>query len=267
MVKLTGVPETMLWTLHNRATEARRKDTYLVDPEAIRVDEAIDFPYEERFGKPEDMTVVRAKLVDDAVRPWIASHPDGAVVELACGLETQFSRVDNGRVRWWCVDLPEAIDVREKLLPPTERCQHIRSSAFDLAWMDRVDASHGVMITAQGLFMYFPEDHTRRLITAIVERWPGVEILFDTIPAWFSRQTVAAGGWRKTRDYRVPPMPWGISRSKIEPTLRGWSNRIARVETKPYLFARGIKRLWVTVGAHVPLARDMTPVLSHVYTR
>lgn len=25
-VKLTGVPETMLWTLHNRAAEARRSD-------------------------------------------------------------------------------------------------------------------------------------------------------------------------------------------------------------------------------------------------
>ncbi|MEM1069122.1 MAG: class I SAM-dependent methyltransferase, partial [Planctomycetota bacterium] len=33
-VELSGVPETMLWTLHNRATEAMRKDRILDDPKS-----------------------------------------------------------------------------------------------------------------------------------------------------------------------------------------------------------------------------------------
>ena len=32
-VNLSGVPETMLWTLHNRATEAKRSDGLIRDPE------------------------------------------------------------------------------------------------------------------------------------------------------------------------------------------------------------------------------------------
>lgn len=28
MLNLTGIPETMLWTLHNRADDAKRPDTY-----------------------------------------------------------------------------------------------------------------------------------------------------------------------------------------------------------------------------------------------
>lgn len=34
---LTGVPETMLWTLYNRASEARRSKAFLKDPEAVRI--------------------------------------------------------------------------------------------------------------------------------------------------------------------------------------------------------------------------------------
>ena len=36
-VALDGVPETMLWTLYNRASEARRRDALLVDPAAVRI--------------------------------------------------------------------------------------------------------------------------------------------------------------------------------------------------------------------------------------
>jgi hypothetical protein len=34
-VELEGVPETLLWTLYHRATEARRPDAVLRDPKAV----------------------------------------------------------------------------------------------------------------------------------------------------------------------------------------------------------------------------------------
>lgn len=40
-VHLTGIPETMLWTLHNREGEARKTDTYLPDPDCVRTYESI----------------------------------------------------------------------------------------------------------------------------------------------------------------------------------------------------------------------------------
>lgn len=36
-VSSSGVPETMLWTLHNRASEARRPGSFLHDPECMRI--------------------------------------------------------------------------------------------------------------------------------------------------------------------------------------------------------------------------------------
>ncbi|WP_200348746.1 class I SAM-dependent methyltransferase [Halochromatium glycolicum] len=80
----------------------------------------------------------------------MAAHPGGTVVELGCGLETQFQRIDDGRVHWLCVDVPQAIAVRERFLPPSERCRHLAMSALDPAWTDHLPASAPLFVTAQG---------------------------------------------------------------------------------------------------------------------
>lgn len=35
--KLTGIPETTLWTLHNRAYEAAREDAIIQDDRAVEI--------------------------------------------------------------------------------------------------------------------------------------------------------------------------------------------------------------------------------------
>jgi O-methyltransferase involved in polyketide biosynthesis len=42
---LTGVPETMPWTLHNRASEALRPDAWLRDEHAIRIYRALNYDH------------------------------------------------------------------------------------------------------------------------------------------------------------------------------------------------------------------------------
>lgn len=264
-VTLDGVPETMLWTLHNRANEAKRRDGVLVDPAAVKIYEEIAYPYERKFGAPDGSHADRARLFDKQVRPWLEAHPGGTVVELGCGLETEFQRVDDGRVRWLCVDVPDAIDVRARFLPETERCSYLRISALDLAWMDHVDAARGVLVTAQGLFMYLGEADVKRLVIAIVERFPGVELVFDAIPPWLSALTLT--GWRRTPEYQAPPMPWGIPASEIEPTLQRWSPKVSRVATTFYGPTRGLQRAVFAMRTRVPIARDIERSIAHVWTR
>jgi O-methyltransferase involved in polyketide biosynthesis len=263
-VALEGVSETMLWTLHNRASEAKRPDAFLVDPEAVRIYDAIPYDYVRKFGKPDGSHPLRSRIFDDALRPWLRAHSGGTVVELGCGLETQFQRIDDGQVRWLCVDVAQAIDVRERFLPATDRCQHLRASALDLCWLDRVAPSRGVFVSAQGLFMYFTEAEVRALLVAIAERFPGVELMFDVIPPWFSRKTVA--GWDMTKGYRPPPMPWGIKRGDLSSTLRQWLPSIKRVETCSYGFARGPKKVLLTVLSRIPKLDDIPPAIARVYT-
>ena len=71
------------------------------------------------------------RAFDNAIRRVLRRKPDATVVALGEGLETQFWRVDNGRVRWVTVDLPESIALREQVLPTAS--ETIAASALDTA--------------------------------------------------------------------------------------------------------------------------------------
>ncbi len=260
---LTDIPETMLWTLHNRASESLRPDAMVNDPEAERIYRAIRYDYLRSFGPSDASHAVRSMIFDEAVQPWMRRHPGGTVVELGCGLETQFQRVDDGQVNWLCVDVPDAIDIRERFLPSGKRCRHLRLNAFDPAWIDEVDSSRGVFVTAQGLFMYFGEAQVRELIVTIATRLPGVEIMFDTIPPWFSQKTM--NGYWRTPHYRTPPMPWGVSLWDVPALMRGWCDRVTRVELIPYRRFRTFPAMLVPFFGRLPVLRRHIPGNVRVY--
>jgi len=260
--ELAGVSETMLWGLHNRASEARRADGALTDPVCVRIHDAIDYDFVRHFGDAQGSLSVRAAEIDRVIRRWLESHPDGLVVSLGEGLETQAWRVDNGRMRWLSVDLPDAIRIREVFLQPTDRFSHMSVSAHDPAWMDAVDLSSGVFIVAQGLLMYLEPEKVRRLLSDIADRFPGAEMVFDVVPRWFSRLTMS-GLWQ-TPHYRLPPMPWGINRDEVIPTLKGWNARLASIEFLDYRSPRGVPLLFVRASRGIPFLRHEVPSLVHV---
>ncbi|MEM7235520.1 MAG: class I SAM-dependent methyltransferase [Planctomycetota bacterium] len=228
-LQVTGVVETMLWPLYNRAVEARRRDAKLVDPEAVRIADSIDYDYAASFGKPNYGHVLRCLVIDRAIESWLEEHPDGVVVGLGEGLETQFSRVDNGRVRWLSVDVENAIEVRKQFLPDTDRHRNFACSALDFRWMDEVEGDQ-VFVTLAGLLMYFEPDEVRGLLCAIAERFPHSEMMFDVIPPWLSEKTQSA--WKLTPNYTTPRMPWGILRDEL-PSILEWHPNLAEIEQPP----------------------------------
>ena len=198
---LKGVPETMLWALYNRAAEARRPDALIGDPLAIQIADAIRYDYVRSFGRPESGQVIRALLSDQLLRAWLQDHPGGQVVALGEGLETRFHRVDDGRVHWLAVDLPEAIAVRSLFLPNSDRHRNLACSALDLRWMDAVDPRQGVIVIAVGLLKYFYPQEVRRLIAAIAGRYPTVEMVFGVgFDLWGEWQYNVSGVWRTIED-------------------------------------------------------------------
>ena len=259
---LVDVSETLLWALHNRAGEAGRVDGVLTDPNSLCIHAGIDYDFFGHFGAPRGSLAVRAAAIDLALMGWLERHPDGVVVSLGEGLETQVHRVDNGRMRWISVDLPDAIRLREHFMPPTERFHHFSGSVFDSAWMDAVDSSSGVFIIAQGLLMYLEPEKVRDLFRNIADRFPSSEMVFDTIPPWFSQMTLM--GIHQTPRYRLPPMPWGICRDELEPTLKSWSPNVAEVGFLPYCVPRGLLLLLTQFAYYLPFARHAVPSLVHI---
>ena len=245
-VDLQGVPETLLWNLYFRAAEARRTDAVLRDAKAVELVDSIDFPFAERFGRANgrqaQAQALRARAFDEQVTSFLARQPDATVVALGEGLETQSWRVDNGQVRWLTVELPETANVRRALLSDSPRRRILAASALDTDWMEQVDPTHAVLISAQGLLMYFQPDDVRRLIDRCGERLPGATMLFDAMPRWFSRRTVE-GKMSNARGYRPPPMPWGVDTAELQ-RLRELPH-VAELREIPMPSGRGLSLRWI----------------------
>lgn len=210
---LDGVSETALLTLHQRATEAARPDGIIDDPMAIALHRDLDYDYQ-HFGRTHQATALRALIFDDASREYLSTCPRATVVALAEGLQTSFWRIDNGELTWLSVDLEPIVRLRQQLLPPSDRLHYCAQSALDHSWMDMVDDTDGVLITAEGLFQYLERDLVLDLISVCAKRFPGGRLIFDSIPRFLSNHSQR--GMKLSEYYTVPPMPFSFTANQYE---------------------------------------------------
>ncbi|HEX4291481.1 MAG TPA: class I SAM-dependent methyltransferase [Trebonia sp.] len=207
-VDLSGVPQTLLWNLGRRAAAARAAGSPLDDPLAVEVSERLQYDFGDA-SRGAMWHAVRVATFDAAVRRFLRTHPAGTVVALGEGLETQFWRVDNGRVRWLTVDLPTTLDLRRQVLPDGPRQSSWAGSALDLTWLDQLDPAAPVLVTAQGLVPYFQRSEVHELIAAIAERLPGSLLVFDVVPEKMLELVRKTSG--RERDQAVELWSWVFS--------------------------------------------------------
>ncbi|CAN5580939.1 class I SAM-dependent methyltransferase [soil metagenome] len=213
---LTGVSETALLTLNGRAFQARHPNAIIDDPMAIRLADAIDFDFD-KFGRKGQEMALRSLAFDRAAVQYLSTHPSATVVALAEGLQTSFWRLSSAlpeaRFRWLTVDFPAIIELRDRLLPSSPQITTLAQSALDYSWMDDVDTSNGVFITAEGLLMYLQPEEAMGLIIECARRFPGGQMIFDLPPVMVKK--IAPKGMRSSRHYRVPPMPFSLTPAQL----------------------------------------------------
>jgi O-methyltransferase involved in polyketide biosynthesis len=214
---LAGVSETALLTLNGRAHQARHPRAIIDDPMAIRLVDALDADFD-KFGRRKGQEMaLRSLAFDRAAIRYLSDHPQATVVALAEGLQTSFWRLSkalpDAAFRWITVDFKPIIELRERLLPSSPRISDLAQSALDYAWMDEVDTSDGVFITAEGLLMYLQPDEAMGLIAQCAKHFPGGQMVFDLPPVLVKK--FAPKGMRSSRRYRVPPMPFSLSASEL----------------------------------------------------
>jgi O-methyltransferase involved in polyketide biosynthesis len=105
------------------------------------------------------------------------------VVEIGTGLNTRFDRVDNGRVRWIDLDLPDTIELRRRFFTDTARRHMMAGSALDEDWLDAVAAQPGPYFFAvEGVLAYLPEADVHRVLSRIAQRFGGALVALDSYP-------------------------------------------------------------------------------------
>lgn len=224
---LDNVAETLLFTLYIRALESQRPDALLKDEKAVallaQLGDDIARLKRVKIDEEDKTTIILRNLqFDRHVRDFLARFPEAVVVHMGCGLDSRFERLDNGRVEWYDLDLPEVIALRRKFIGEEGRRYHLLGySAFDPAWLDIVatQRSRPFLFLAEGVFMYFKEAQIRSLVLTLLARFPGAELVFDT----FSPFLVRMNNLRMLFGGVGARYSWGLKRGR---DLEDWGKGI-----------------------------------------
>lgn len=181
---LDGVSETLLITLYTRAIESQQPDAMLKDEKAVEIIKKMDSDLSRLKLQAHDAValILRMRHFDLLAREFLAHNPKAVVVHFGCGLDTRFERVDDGRVEWFDLDLPDVIELRRKYVGGESGHYHLFSgSAFEDAWMEAVNpyAGRGFLFMVEGVFPYFEEAQVKALFLKIQDHFPGSELVCD----------------------------------------------------------------------------------------
>lgn len=183
---LGEVQETLLIPLFGRALENQKIRPLIHDPASAKIVEMLDYDFR-KFSDPDSLrsltrTTIRTSIIDDWVKSWIQDHPHGTVVELGCGLNTRFERVDNGTVRWYDLDMPDVFELWKQFFKEDARRKFLPLSAFDYSWMQIVadDSPESVLVVTEASVIYFDDQMVLPLIMEIGKRFPGSCYIFDS---------------------------------------------------------------------------------------
>ena len=154
------------------------------------------------------------------VRDYLNAHPRAAVINLGCGLDNTGQACDNGRCSIWSIDLPDVIELRDRLFPAGEREKNLAFDLKDPRWMDavRTDPDDGAVLFAAGVFYYFTTEEVKALVTGIAKRFPGGRLVFDAagqtavrlmLKTWVKQAGIRdVGAYFSVKDAKGELEPW-----------------------------------------------------------
>ena len=249
-IEKNTVQETLIIPLFGRLVCSEHFPTLFSDPEAKRICDSLDYDFADKRKKMESAAGLFGALevaqrqydLRCEVEAYLKDHPKAAVVNLGCGLDDTFSKVDNGQSMGYNLDFPDVIRVRDDLLPAGERETNLGCDLNDYSWMDKIDASNGAVFFAAGVFYYFKTADVQKLLSAMAARFPGGVLAFDTCNergAKLMRKT-----WLKEAGITDVGAFFSL---EDEAELNAWSDRFASVTAKSYM--RGYRDIYQSVGA------------------
>jgi O-methyltransferase involved in polyketide biosynthesis len=244
---LGEVQRTLLIPLWGRAQEFEKPDPLIKDPFAHEVLEKLDYDFSRMSEHmPDEARIncaLRARHFDAALKELIAKHPDATVINIGAGLDTTFKRVDNGRIFWYDLDLPDSMALRRQLLPDGPRNVSIAKSVFDRSWFQDVKVRGSrVFLMAGGVFVYLNERDIKALFLDLAEEFPGCEIMFEIyskLLVWL-RNNVLVRKEMKSSDV-MSRFKWGVGSAGA---IARWSGKIRVVDEFPFYSRFDMEKNW-----------------------
>lgn len=234
---LNGVTETMLQSFYARAQYSLKKDHKIYDAKAVEIVQKLDYDFTlaDRDAVMGTGVIARTILLDRLVQAFVQKNPSGTVVNIACGLDTRFYRMDNGTIRWYNLDLPETIAVRRSLFDEEGRVSMIAKSAMDETWPDEIEQKNGpTLFILEGLVMYLSEKDVRQILSIIDRNFPQAEVIMEVMSPWIVKHMK-----EKSIEATAAKFTWGLRSGRelaaMAPSF-AWRGDVSLVEGMKVLY-------------------------------
>ncbi|MCX6122777.1 MAG: class I SAM-dependent methyltransferase [Ignavibacteriales bacterium] len=264
-IDLGSVQKTLLLPLWGRAVETRKQKPLLVDTAAVQIIEKINYDFSTITNNMSEITrlawIVRCLHVDRTIKQFLLRHPRATIVNIGCGLDTTLSRIDNGNLRWYNLDLPDVIELRRSLIPEPRRSECIAASFLDESWLHHVKVDDAILFIAVGVFYYFNEAEMKKFFVRLADKFPLGELIFDEASPLgvmvANKKVIEAGGMDKTAFLK-----WGIETAKH---IQTWDKRITLIDEYPMF--KGMKKRLSLRNKYGTFLSDRLKIMSMVHLK
>lgn len=244
-IEKNTIQETLIIPLFGRKICAEHYPALFEDKEAERICNMLDYDFESKKKKMESAVGLFGALevaqrhfdLMWEVRDYLKAHPNAAVVNLGCGLDDTFRKVDNGRCLGYNIDMPDVIAIRNELLPAGEREKNIACDLNDFAWMEQIENNDGAVFYAAGVFYYFKTEDVKKLIAEMAQRFPGGVLVFDACNKRGAKMMTKT--WLKGAGIKDVNALFSLEDASV---IRSWSESIGTVSARSYM--RGYRDIY-----------------------
>ncbi|HEX3045968.1 MAG TPA: class I SAM-dependent methyltransferase [Bacillota bacterium] len=238
-IVLTEEKETLLIPLYGKAKESQKKAPLLIDNKAVEIISQIDYNFQSLKipEKTNIMMCLRAKLIDNFVKDFLANETESVALHLGCGLDSRYHRVFNPTVDWYDVDFKEVMDIRKLFYEETGHYHLISSSVTEDQWLEKVPRDQKqYIVIAEGLFMYLKEDDIKALLNKLKDRIGRYILIFDAFSVFTAKNVNHHPSIKKTGAI----VRWGIDNPK---ELTQWATGIRFIQEQYFTSNQEIKNL------------------------
>ncbi len=216
-MNLSAVSRTAILTLLGHVVASEKENIVFNDPMAVLCLErlmSIATPEERKWiirqkrliATPDARAMARrVETFDSSANLFISSNPQCSVVNLGCGFDTRFWRIERKDCRYVEIDLPEVVALKREILKDQLGYELIGCSVLDASWIDKVitNGNSNFLLLAEGLFMFLPEQDVKNLLQLLVQKFVRSQLIVE-----MAHEKYTKGFWKMA--FALQARVWGL---------------------------------------------------------
>lgn len=186
-----------------------------------------------------NMLAANCSAFDASIRKYILEYPNCTIVNLGCGLENMFERMDNGRIQWYNVDSHNIMSVRRTMYGERDREKTVGRTIMDFTWLEDIkcNRNQGVLFVCKEVLGYLRLSQLLAIIEAINEKFPGAELMFNASTT--GRRILDNIGYKKKNYYKRKKK---LAVNDAQEMFNSWRSDIQIIHEEPVMKYFNVKK-------------------------